>query len=211
MLDKRIKKAYIGFVRSQKDIIYLVENGENNERTASPGMMKNGKQTNSLSKTKKCFGIVIPAFAATALLSVSLLSGVAADPSGESSIDDKALVTYGYLQTFREELKQEILNEIGTKSNASSDYEEVELVRGNVLSLAEGTEVIFRGGDAVIVSCSGKDGAGFTDLSGGGQCFSGDTLLPGHIYYKTKAESVAYIVITGERAAFTIRGIYAKH
>lgn len=162
------------------------------------------------SKAKRVFCAVVPALAASALLSAALLSGVSADPSGESSIDDKALVTYGYLQAFREELKQEILNEIGTHG-ASSAYEEVELRRGEVLAVAEGTEIIFRGGTALAISASGQDGEGFTDLSSGDECFSGGRLQPGHIYYKTKAESIAYVVVTGERAVFTIRGTYAKH
>ncbi len=161
---------------------------------------------------RRIFGAVIPAFAATVLITAVLSAGASADPSGETSIDDKALVTYGYLRTFREELKQEILNEIGNMGGTiSSDYEEITLKCGDVISLAEGTEVIFRGGNAVTVCASDEDEAGFTDFSSSEQCGSGTFLQPGHIYYKTKAESVAYIVVTGDHAAFTIRGTYATH
>ena len=42
----------------------------------------------------------------------------------------------------------------------------------------------------------------------GTECFSGDLLAFGHIYYKTRGDSRAYILITGDKAAFTLRGTY---
>ena len=160
---------------------------------------------------KKAVLIAGAALLSAAVLSVSVAFGASAAQSDESSIDENALITYGYLQKFREELKQEILNEIGSGGIGSSEYTDVTLKCGDVLSLAEGSEIIFRGGNAVIVTSSLQKDAGVTDLSTGNECFSGTEMAFGHLYAKTKPESIAYVVVTGDRAVFTVRGIYAAH
>lgn len=136
--------------------------------------------------------------------------------SAESSIDSNALVTYGYLQTMLEQWKQELLRELAQSDSdvpvtLPSSYTEISLSQGTILQLHGETEAIFRGGDAIVITVSAEAGRGLTDLSANRECFSGEFLQFGHIYYKTNAQSRTYILITGERAAFTMKGTYETY
>ncbi len=145
-------------------------------------------------------------------LSVFFFSASAADASdGETtSIDSNALVTYGYLQSVIDDLKKELLAEFSGSSGGavSSTYHDITFPKGTVLVLGSDAEVIFRGGNAIIITTSPEPGRGITDLSAGRECFSGESLLFGHIYYKTDAESGACLLVTGDQAAFTMKGTY---
>ena len=161
-------------------------------------------------KRKTVFAVV-SSFILVCLLSASLLIGVSAgedDGTSEISIDDKTLITYGYLQKYGEELKKEIIEALGGQG---TNYKEVALKKGTVLSFTEETEIIFRSGSAIVLTASEEDGAGCYDLSNDKEVFAGEKLQAGHIYYKTKAEALCYIIITGEKAVFTIRGKYATN
>ena len=130
---------------------------------------------------------------------------------GETSIPDNAVVTYGYLQSVLEDLRLQLLEELagqGGSITIESEYKEVSLKKGDILVLSTDCEAIFRGGSAAVITSTCKEGEGLTDLSMGTECFSGDLLAFGHIYYKTRGDSRAYILITGDKAAFTLRGTY---
>ena len=132
---------------------------------------------------------------------------------GEESIPDpdKTFVSYAYLQNALEELRLELLEQLagqGGTITVESSYKEVTLKKGDVLVLSTDCEAIFRGGNAAVITSSCKEGEGLTDLSMSAECFSGDLLEFGHIYYKSNGESRAYILVTGDKAAFTLRGTY---
>ncbi len=160
---------------------------------------------------------------AVAMLFAALSFSVSASKD-EASIDPNALITYGYLQSILEDLKLEILAELSesiqNNTSAPSDtpdggditvgspYTDVSFPNGTVIVLGSDAEAIFRGGDAVVITVSQSEGTGITDLSAGKECFSGEMLSFGHIYYKTDKKSRAYILVTGDKAAFTMRGTY---
>lgn len=130
---------------------------------------------------------------------------------GENTIPDNAFITYGYLQSILEDLRLELLEELtgqGGSITIESNYKEVSLKKGDVLVLSTDCEAIFRGGNAAVITSTCSQGEGLTDLSMGTECFSGDLLSFGHIYYKTTGDSRAYILVTGDKAAFTLRGTY---
>ena len=162
---------------------------------------------------------------AVAVLFAALSFGVSATGSDDTSIDPNALITYGYLQSVLEDLKLDILAEIaeslqngeisvptdtpdGGNITVGSSYTDVTFQSGTVIVLNSDAEAIFRGGDAVIITVAQSEGTGITDLSAGKECFSGEMLSFGHIYYKTDKKSRAYILVTGDKAAFTMRGTY---
>lgn len=129
----------------------------------------------------------------------------------EVSIPEDTLITYGYLQSILEDLRLELLEELagqGGSVTIECDYKDVTLKKGDVLVLSTDCEAIFRGGSAAFITSSCEEGEGLTDLSANTECFSGDLPEFGHIYYKTRGDSRAYILITGEKAAFTLRGTY---
>jgi len=163
---------------------------------------------------------------AVALLFAAFSFGVSATDSKENPIDPNALITYGYLQSILEDLKLDILAELsesiqngemsvptdtpdeGGNITVGSSYTDVTFPSGTVIVLGSDAEAIFRGGDAVVITVSQSEGTGITDLSAGKECFSGEMLSFGHIYYKTDKQSRAYILVTGDKAAFTMRGTY---
>lgn len=162
-------------------------------------------------KNKKHLRFCSLAIAFTMLLTAFTFTASAAGEDSETSIDSNALVTYGYLQSILEDLKLELLEELsqnGGNITVGSPYTDVTVTEGTVIVLGSDAEAIFRGGDAVVITVSRNEGAGITDLSAGKECCSGDFLTFGHIYYKTKAESRAYILVTGDKAAFTMKGTY---
>lgn len=152
------------------------------------------------------------------MLSYLTVGGLSAFAANDSSVDSNALVTYGYMQKAFEEWKAEVLQEvaelIGSKntdidiSTLMSPYKELTLNKGALLLPDAAAEVIFRGGDAVVITVSKNPGQGFTDLADATESFSGETLRFGHIYYQTNADNRACILVTGDRAAFTVKGKY---
>lgn len=157
----------------------------------------------------------------TLLLAALSLTASGANPaSATSEPGDDALVTYGYLQNQLEKLRQELLDAVGDSTGAfaqtpadgsiqNGGYRDVTLTRGSVLTLGYDAEVIFRGGSAVMITASDKAGEGITDLSSGMEFFSGAPLHFAHLYYKTNPEGCAYLLVTGEKASFTLKGTYA--
>ncbi len=128
-----------------------------------------------------------------------------------SSVPDGALVDYGYLKVFKEELKKEILAEIaenGGLSGGSSGYTDISLEEGQMIVLSPDCEVIFRGGSAVAVTSACSEGEGITDISLNTEIFSGMGLEFGHIYYPSGSSAKKAILITGQTAHFTLKGSY---
>lgn len=131
--------------------------------------------------------------------------------------DTPVLVSQEYLQKQLEALRQELLEALAAGSGApagngapkESVYRDVTLPRGSVIALGEDAEAIFRGGNAVVLTVSEGEGEGVTDLATGEELFSGALLQFAHIYYKSAPEGRAYLLVTGEKAAFTLKGTYA--
>ena len=124
---------------------------------------------------------------------------------------DSTLITYGYLEQFREELKQEILNEIaanGGSVTVESIYKDISLTSGQTIILSPETEIIYRGGGAVAITSSNGESQGLTDTSVGSELFSGGALEYGHIYFASASDSKKAILVTGDKAYFTVRGDY---
>ena len=148
--------------------------------------------------------MVIAALVALALPIAFIMASAQADSTDE----DNALVTRGYLCIFRRELKQEIMAELSFDSGNSteSEYREVLLTEGQTILLSENCEIIYRGGGAIAVTCSDHKGDGITDMSSGGEIFSGEALQYGHIYFASDSPAEKYILVTGNTAYFTVRG-----
>ena len=130
----------------------------------------------------------------------------------ENSIPDGTfLIDNGYLMQFGEELKQEILNEIAANGGGitvESAYKDISLASGQTLILSPETEVIYRGGGAVAITSSNGQAQGLTDMSIGKELFSGEALEYGHIYFASASDSKKAILVTGDKAYFTVRGDY---
>ena len=175
-----------------------------------------------MTSLKKKFSLLL-----ALLLSLSLVALTASgeEPSDGSVPPDDALVTYGYMQSQLDALRKELslamekaieqavaqaLNgEQPDVSLPTSGYHDLTLPRGSVITLGKDAEVIFRGGHAVILTPSDRTGEGVTNLATGLELFSGMPLSFGHIYHKTTPESSASLLVTGEQAAFTLKGTYA--
>ncbi len=147
----------------------------------------------------------IPTFAETADNDTSAQSD---DITAE--IPEDTLVTYGYLLKFKDELRKEIIEELSAEGGIKieSEYTDVSLKAGQVLVLSPECEIIYRGGGAVAVTSSFGEGEGLTDMSVGGELFSGEPLSFGHIYHASESDSKKSIVVTGDSAYFTVRGEY---
>ncbi len=130
--------------------------------------------------------------------------------ASESSIPENTLITYGYLQQFKEELKQEIINELTANGGITVEtaYSDISLKEGQTLILSAESEVIYRGGGAIAITSSNLEGEGITDMSLGKELFSGVSLEYGHIYYASASDSKKAILVTGDTAYFTVRGDY---
>lgn len=126
------------------------------------------------------------------------------------SIPDDTVVTYGYLQQFKDQLKQEIIEELMQNGGiqVSSDYNDLSAKKGSIILLGSDCEVIYRGGGAVVISASPNNGDGIMDMSENLQLFSGDFLQYGHIYYPADSDAKKCILVTGDKAFFTLRGDY---
>lgn len=140
----------------------------------------------------------------------ALKSNAESGSSAEQSIPEDTLITYGYLEQFREQLKQEIIAELISEGGISFEqtYNDISLKEGETLILSADTEVIYRGGGAAAVTSSNQSGEGITDMSEGTELFSGQPLEYGHIYYASATDSKKAILVTGSAAYFTVRGSY---
>lgn len=139
------------------------------------------------------------------------ISGAAKKSDVESNIPDDTLITYGYLMQFKEELKQEILNEMAANGGnvvIESVYKDISLTSGQTLILSPETEIIYRGGGAVAITSSNEENQGLTDMSVSKEIFSGAPLEYGHIYFASASDSKKAILVTGDKAYFTVRGDY---
>lgn len=152
-----------------------------------------------------------------AFLPVIALNGSAENSShgdavaiSEESIPENTLITYGYLEQFREELKQEIIAELTASGGitVATAYNDISAREGQVIILAPDSELIYRGGGAVAITASNASGEGITDMSAGRELFSGERLEYGHIYYASESESRRAVLVTGSTAYFTVRGEY---
>lgn len=153
------------------------------------------------------------------LLTLCLLLTVFCLPVSGAESDPPALVSEEYLQKQLDALRKELLEAIGHASGDVSGlpdaeepqegaYRDVTLPKGSVITLGEDAEVIFRGGYAVALTVSDQTDAGLTDLATGEETFSGDFLKFAHIYYKSAPDSRVSLLVTGEKAAFTLKGTY---
>lgn len=149
------------------------------------------------------------------LLTLCLLLTVFCLPVSGAEADPPALVSQEYLQKQLDALRKELLEAIGNGSGLpvvgdtqESAYRDVTLSRGSVITLGENAEVIFRGGNAVVLTVSDQAGAGLTDLASEEEIFSGALLAFAHIYYKSAPNGRVSLLVTGEKAAFTLKGTY---
>lgn len=128
----------------------------------------------------------------------------------EMSIPEDTPVTYGYLLTFKEQLRQEIIEELAAEGGITiaTTYEDISVKEGEIILLSPDTEVIYRGGGAVAITSTDNENDGLTDMSGGTEIFSGQALEYGHIYHSSPSESKKAILVTGSSAYFTVRGDY---
>ena len=128
----------------------------------------------------------------------------------EMSIPEDTPVTYGYLLTIKEQLRQEIIEELAAEGGITiaTTYEDISVKEGEIILLSPDTEVIYRGGGAVAITSTDNENDGLTDMSGGTEIFSGQALEYGHIYHSSSGESKKAILVTGSSAYFTVRGDY---
>jgi hypothetical protein len=136
---------------------------------------------------------------------------VSSSAEGDVSIPDDTPVSYGYLLgEFKEQLKKELIAELAQEGGITIDtlYQDISASEGQLILLSEECEVIYRGGGAVAISSSDKDNEGITDMSKGTELFSGEPLEYGHIYFASATDSKKAILVTGDKAYFTVRGDY---
>ena len=143
-------------------------------------------------------------------LSVCLLFGASINVGAENKTTDKdPVITYSYLQLFGEQLKAEILAELlNGDASVGSSYKDISATQGQIIYIQPGTEIIYRGGNAVVITAGKDEGDGIVDISAGIELFSGQSLEFGHIYYPGTADSRKAILVTGSMALFTVRGEY---
>ncbi|HAN21337.1 MAG: hypothetical protein A2Y15_07155 [Clostridiales bacterium GWF2_36_10] len=146
------------------------------------------------------------------LITATLCITASADESSDDVLsgDSDPLVTLSYVDKVIKELKEEILRQSGgnTIVSGSSAYADISIESGKMLLLGVDCELIYRGGGAVIITTSTQKGDGVTDMSMGAELFSGKSLEYGHVYYSSNSDAKKYLLITGEKAYFTIRGSY---
>lgn len=147
---------------------------------------------------------------AVALLSMSALHISADNAQTEESIPDDAVITYGYLQAFKEQMKQEIIDELTASGGltAETPYSDISATAGQFIIISADSELIYRGGGAVVVTSSANSGDGIKDMSTGAELFSGSALEYGHIYFAGESTAQKAVLITGDIAFFTVRGEY---
>lgn len=152
------------------------------------------------------------------LLPVAVMMASAENESGnennsvgsEISIPDDTVVTYGYLKMFKDQLRQELIEELAAEGGITvkTTYEDISLKQGEMLLLSPNSEIIYRGGNAVVITSSANSTEGITDMSENKELFSGESLEYGHIYFASASESKKAVLVTGSNAYFTVRGDY---
>ncbi len=178
---------------------------------------------------KKKFGSLISVLVALAILVSALALNISAETSEETTPKetsnevssqeefvipedpDSAPVTMGFLFSYLEQYKKEILAEIGANGGSvgnNSGYSDVTLNLGQTIILSADSEVIFRAGGAVAITSAHTDGEGVVDLSDNSEIFSGEALKAGHIYIPGSSEAKKAILVTGQSAYFTLKGTY---
>ncbi len=163
-----------------------------------------------IKKTVRLFPIVM---AVIIIVTAAAVTATGAG-DGEVSIPDDTLITYGNLEAIKEQLKAEIIAELlqsgGIESAGGSEYVNLVLKRGDIITLGVGCEVICRSEGACVISASCDSGDGVIDMASGNELFSGMPLEYGHIYYGGSGSAKKCIVITGEQVMLTLRGEYAQ-
>ncbi len=160
--------------------------------------------------------IIIPLVFALLLLASLPLAAMGIMAEGETdggetpSIPEDTVITYGYLQQFKDQLRQEIIDELISNGGitVTTSYDDISAKEGQLILLSPESEVIYRGGGAVAITSSNAENEGITDMSEGRELFSGEPLEYGHIYYASASESRKAILVTGGTAYFTVRGGY---
>ncbi len=157
--------------------------------------------------------LLIPLILVALVISVypiCAMTSSAESADSENSIPDDTLINYGYLQKFKEELKQELIEELTAQGGitVTTVYEDVSFKEGQIIILAPDCELVYRGGGAVVITSSNQENEGITDMAEGRELFSGEPLEYGHIYFASESESHKAILITGGTAYFTVRGDY---
>lgn len=157
----------------------------------------------------KKFIVFLLAFTLLSAMPLSVIAAGSEASDSSSDIPDNAVVTFGYLEQFKEKLKAEIIAELLENGISSAgEYSDITVEEGQFIYLSADSEVIFRGGAAVAITASNLNGDGFNDMSQGIEIFSGEALEYGHIYFATEADSRRAILVTGDKAFFTVRGNY---
>ena len=149
--------------------------------------------------------LILPLIAVLLVVSVYPILATASSAESarsEMNIPDDTLINYGYLQKFREELTAQ------GGITVATEYKDVSFKEGQMILLAPDAEIIYRGGGAVVITSSGEENEGITDMAEGRELFSGEALEYGHIYYASESESRKAILVTGAKAHFTVRGDY---
>ena len=132
-------------------------------------------------------------------------------PASAEETEDDPLVTLSYVnEVLKPQIIAEVLEQLGdgVVVTGNSAYKDIFTEGGKMLRLGSDCEFIYRGGGAVIITTSTDMGDGVTDMSARTEFFSGKTLEFGHVYYASESDARKFILITGERAYFTIRGSY---
>jgi hypothetical protein len=154
-------------------------------------------------------------FIAVMVLTFSLCVTVTA---GQTSVaatasESDPLVTLSYVnEVLKPQIIAEVLKQTGgngyVNGSGTSAYLDIDLDSGKMIMLGANCEFIYRGGGAVIITTSPEKGDGVSDMSTGAEFFSGKPLEFGHVYFASESKAVKYILVTGSKAYFTIRGSY---
>jgi hypothetical protein len=155
-------------------------------------------------------------FIVVAVLMFSLCIPATAEQTASTTTSESdPLVTLSYVnEVLKPQIIAEVLQKTGNGSQAvisgssPANYQDINLESGKMIMLGENCEFIYRGGGAVIITTSPEKGDGVSDMSTGAEFFSGKPLEFGHVYYASESKAVKYILITGNKAYFTIRGSY---
>lgn len=150
---------------------------------------------------------------ALCLLSIIVLVAAMRVPASADETSNKSdpLVSLSYVN---EVLKPQIISEIlsqlegGSVQSTASAYIDIDIAAGKILKIGKNCEFIYRGGGAVVITASSEEGEGITDMSEQTELFSGSALKFGHVYYASLSECDKFILVTGDKAYFTIRGFY---
>lgn len=159
--------------------------------------------------------LLIAVMVLTFSLCITVTAGQATAAAAAVSESDP-LVTLSYVnEVLKPQIIAEVLRQTGYGNNSaaavtagSSAYLDIDLESGKMIMLGANCEFIYRGGGAVIITTSPEKGDGVSDMSTGAEFFSGKPLEFGHVYYASESKAVKYILVTGNKAYFTIRGSY---